>query len=160
MRTNDMVEPLADPAATPEDASRESLARAVNNLQASEARVRRNAERVYDEARSKLVLELLPVLDNLDRTLDAARGHELTPLVEGVTMVRGQLEGVLLRYGVERIEAKGKKFDPAEHDAVAAIPTDPSRVGMVIEQVEPGYRFGAKLLRPARVAVGVAISGA
>jgi molecular chaperone GrpE len=155
----DTVDPVVAP--TPEEVNRESLARAVNNLEASEARVRRNAERVYDEARSKLVLELLPVLDNLDRTLDAARGHEATPLVEGVTMVRGQLEGVLLRYGVERIEAKGKKFDPAAHDAVSAMPvSDASRVGMVIEQLEPGYRFGSKLLRPARVAVGVAIPGA
>jgi molecular chaperone GrpE len=71
--------------------------------------------------------------------------------------VRGQLEGVLLRYGVERIEAMDKKFDPAAHEAVTAVAvTDLSRVGMVIEQFEPGFRFGAKLLRPARVAVGVA----
>jgi molecular chaperone GrpE len=153
----DEIEPLVDEAVRSEDADREALSRAVNNLQASEARVRRNAEKVYDEARGKLVLELLPVLDNLDRTIDAVRGHAVTPLVEGVTMVRTQLEGVLLRYGVERIEAKDKKFDPAAHEAVTAVRvTDLAHVGMVIEQFEPGYRFGAKLLRPARVAVGVA----
>lgn len=151
------IEPVMDEVVPSADADRESLSRAVNNLQASEARVRRNAEKVYDEARAGLVLELLPVLDNLDRTIDAVRGQVVTPLVEGVTMVRGQLEGVLLRYGVERIDATGKKFDPAAHEAVTAIPvTDPDRVGMVIEQFELGYRFGAKLLRPARVAVGVA----
>ncbi len=151
------IEPLMDEPVRLPDADREALARAVNNLEASEARVRRNAERVYDEARGKLVLELLPVLDNLDRTIAAVRGHEANPLVEGITMVRGQLEGVLLRYGVERIEATAQKFDPALHEAVTALPvTDLARVGMVIEQFEPGYRFGAKLLRPARVAVGVA----
>jgi molecular chaperone GrpE len=146
--------PISD--ATDEDATREALSRAVNNLQDSEARVRRNAERVYDDVRSKLVLELLPVLDNLDRALDAARGHELTPLVEGVTMVRGQLESVLVHYGVERIDATAQKFDPAAHEAVFAVPVaDKARVGMVIDQLEPGYRFGSKLLRAARVSVGV-----
>ena len=146
-----------EPHESSDTTDRASLARAVNNLQESEARVRRNAEKVYDETRSNLVLELLPVLDNLDRTIDAVRGHVVTPLVEGVTMVRAQLEAVLLRYGVEQIDAKGQSFDPAVHEAVTAVPvTDRARVGMVIEQFEPGYRFGTKLLRPARVAVGVA----
>jgi len=145
----DGIEPLMDETIKLEDPDRVVLARAVNNLQASEARV-------YDDARSKLVLELLPVLDNLDRTIAAEQGHEITPLVEGVTMVRSQLEGVLLRYGVERIDAKNQTFDPALHEAVATVSvTDPARVGTVIEQYEPGYRFEAKLLRPARVGVGV-----
>ena len=152
----DGIEPLMDETIKLEDPDRVVLARAVNNLQASEARVRRNAQKVYDDARSKLVLELLPVLDNLDRTIAAEQGHETTPLVEGVTMVRSQLEGVLLRYGVERIDAKNQTFDPALHEAVATVSvTDPARVGTVIEQYEPGYRFEAKLLRPARVGVGV-----
>jgi len=148
----DAVEPSAVADAT---VDRVALARAVNDLQATEARIRRNAERVYDEARSKLVLELLPVVDNLDRALQAAHG-EASPLVEGIVMVRAQLEAVLVRYGVERIDAKGQKFDPAAHEAVAAIRvTDASQAGMVVEQIEPGYRFGSKLLRPARVGVGV-----
>jgi len=153
----DEIEPLMDEAIKLEDPDRVVLSRAVNNLQASEARVRRNAQKVYDDARSKLVLELLPVLDNLDRTIAAEQGHEITPLVEGVTMVRSQLEGVLLRYGVERIDATNQTFDPAFHEAVATVTvTNPARVGTVIEQYEPGYRFEAKLLRPARVGVGVA----
>lgn len=156
----DDIEPPLDEPVRSEDADREALARAVNSLEASEARVRRHAERVYDDTRSKLVLELLPVLDNLDRTIEATRGHAIDPLVEGVTMVRGQLEGVLLRYGVERIEARDQKFNPALHEAVTVIPVaELARVGMVIEQFEPGYRFGAKLLRPARVSVGIAAGG-
>jgi len=152
-----VAEPDAVEPSTVADATvdRTALARAVNDLQATEARIRRNAERVYDEARSKLVLELLPVMDNLDRALAASR-REITALVEGIVMVRGQLEAVLVRYGVERIDATGQKFDPAAHEAVAAIRvTNASQVGMVIEQIEPGYRFGSKLLRPARVGVGV-----
>ena len=137
--------------------NRESLARALDNLQATEARVQRNAERVYDEARSKLVGDLLPVLDNLDRTLRAAGPRAHDPVIEGVRMIRAQLEGVLLRYGVERVAAVGQIFQPQVHEAVAAVPAGASRlVGMVIDEVEPGYRFGGRLLRAAKVTVGVA----
>jgi molecular chaperone GrpE len=71
-------------------------------------------------------------------------------------MVRAQLETVLVHYGVERIDAKGANFDPAVHEAVSAIPvTDPRLAGVVLDQLEPGYRFGSRLLRAARVTVGV-----
>jgi molecular chaperone GrpE len=134
---------------------REALSRAVNELRASEARVQRNAGRIYDDVRSKLVGELLPVLDNLDRTLRAVDAGTPAPLVEGVRMVRVQLETVLMRYGVERLDAKGQRFDPAIHEAVYATRVKDGRhVGMVLEQLEAGYRFGTQLLRAARVTVG------
>ncbi|MFO0617083.1 MAG: nucleotide exchange factor GrpE [Polyangiaceae bacterium] len=133
----------------------EKLQRALDDLSAAEARVERNAQRVYEESRSKVALELLPVLDNLDRTLLAASDPN-DPIVTGVTMVRAQLEGVLLRFGVERVDAMGKAFNPAEHEAVLGVPVeDDALVGSVVEQVSPGYRLGARLLRPARVQVGM-----
>jgi molecular chaperone GrpE len=138
------------------EGDRESLSRAVNALQASEARIERNAQRVYDDTRSKLVLELLPVLDNLDRTLRAYGSEAQVPLVEGVRMIHTQLEGVLLHYGIARVDATGQKFDPTLHEAVSAVVVDdPRRIGMVSEQLEPGYLFGARLLRAAKVTVGV-----
>src|SRR3954470_23836292 len=91
---------------------RDSLRRALRDLEAAEARVQRNAARVYDETREKLVAELLPVLDNLDRTIRAAEDQSDPSLVEGVRMVRAQLEAVLARYGVTRIDATGQPFDP------------------------------------------------
>ncbi len=130
------------------------LQRALADLAAAEARVERNAQRVYDESRAKLAADLLPVLDNLDRTLQAAPPDD--PIATGVSMVRAQLEGVLVRYGVERVDAVGKPFDPAEHEAVLGVPVeDDAQVGMVIEQVAPGYRLAGRLLRPARVQVGM-----
>jgi molecular chaperone GrpE len=140
------------------EVDRESLSRALHSLQASEARVERNAERVYDETRSRLVAELLPILDNLDRALRADHQGAPVPFVEAFGMVRSQLESVLERYGVERIDAGGQRFDPALHEAIAAVSVRDPLVGMVIEQLEPGYQIGAKLLRPARVTVGVASS--
>jgi molecular chaperone GrpE len=136
---------------------RDSLRRALRDLEAAEARVQRNAARVYDETREKLVGELLPVLDNLDRTIRAAEDQSDPSLVEGVRMVRSQLEAVLARYGVTRIEATGQPFDPAIHDAVFTVAvTDPRYDRLVIDQVEPGYRFADRVLRPAKVTVGIA----
>src|SRR5450432_3643087 len=107
-------------------ADQESLRRALRDLEVTQARVRRDAERIYDEKRRELVYELLPVLDNLERTLAAAVTASDAVLVEGLRMVHMGLEGVLVRYGVECVEAAGLSFDPAIHEAVAAVPvTDP-----------------------------------
>jgi molecular chaperone GrpE (heat shock protein) len=135
---------------------RPAALRALRNLEATEARLERTARREAEETRSKLVQELLPVLDNLDRTLRAAHAGRNDPaLLEGIRMVRQQLEGVLRGYGVERIEALGQRFDPAVHEAVGTVSVgDPQRHGVVVHQAEPGYRFASRLLRPAKVSVG------
>lgn len=148
-----MVAPNAPGVAEDE---REALRRALRDLEAAEQRVLRNAERVYDETRSKLVLELLPVLDNLDRTIEAATREASPALLDGARMVRTQLLQVLLRYGAEPIVAHDTLFDPAIHDATATLPVHEPRLhNRVVQQLQPGYRFGDRVLRPARVVVGV-----
>ena len=139
---------------------RQAALRALRNLEATEARLTRNARREIDEARAKLVQELLPVLDNLDRTIRAAYSARSDPaMLEGVRMVRHQLESVLRGYGVERIEALDQRFDPNLHEAIGvATVSDPRRHGMVVQQAEPGYRYGDRLLRPAKVSVGKLIA--
>jgi molecular chaperone GrpE (heat shock protein) len=139
-----------------DEVNRYAALRALRSLEATEARLERNARREVDEARGKLVHELLPVLDNLDRTIEAAQAHHSDPaMLEGVRMVRHQLEGVLRGYGVERIEAIDQPFDPALHEAIGVTPVhDPRRHSVVVHQAEPGYRMAGKLLRPAKVTVG------
>lgn len=148
--------PPAPPVTTTDTADRQAALRALRSLEATEARLARNARREAEEARGKLVGELLPVLDNLDRTIRAAQvGRSDPAMLEGVRMVRQQLEGVLRGYGVERIESLGQRFDPAVHEAVGTIAVDdPQRNGVVVHQAEPGYRFAGRLLRPAKVSVG------
>jgi molecular chaperone GrpE len=137
--------------AEPKSADRASLARALAELEAAKARVERDAKNVLADTRKQLVTELLPVLDNVDRAIAAAPPDA----VAGMQLVRRQLEGVLRGYGVERIETLGHAFDPQLHDAIATLPvTDPEQHRRVIDQVEPGYRFGDALLRPAKVVVG------
>jgi molecular chaperone GrpE len=138
------------------ESDRQSALRALRSLEATEARLARNAKREVDEARGKLVQELLPVLDNLDRTIRAAyAARSERALLEGVRMVRHQLESVLRGYGVERIEALDQRFDPNLHEAIGvAAVSEPRRHGVVVQQAEPGYTFAGRLLRPAKVSVG------
>ena len=135
---------------------RASLARALRDLEAAKARVERDAQTSAQELREKLVLELVPVLDNLDRTILAAHQAGDSPsVVEGVRLVRNQFLGVLLRFGVHRLETKHQRFDPKLHEAISMVPVShPSAHNVVVDQLEPGYMFGEKLLRPAKVIVG------
>lgn len=135
---------------------RTSLAHALRELEAAKLRVERDARQAADEMRKQLVERLLPVLDNLDRTIAAAEQSGDAPAVlEGTQLVRSQLEGVLRGYGMERIEAVGQHFDPTIHDAIAQAPVrTPSEHCLVVDQIAPGYWFGDNLLRPARVVVG------
>ncbi len=135
---------------------RASMTKALRDLEAAKARVERDAQRAADELRGKLIADLLPVLDNLDRTIAAAVAHGDAPaVVDGVRLVRSQMEQLLVRYGVERIDAKHQPFDPNVHEALSVVPVShPSAHGVVVDQLEPGYRFGDRLLRPAKVVVG------
>ena len=143
--------PMGEETATENSAEtpdRASLTRALHELESAQRRVQKNAERIYDEKRCELIVELLPVLDNLDRTIDAAKAASEPVLLAGVRMVRAQLESLLVRYGVERVDAAGQRFDPTLHEAVVATPVlEPNLVGAVLRQVAPGYRFRDRVLR-------------
>ena len=105
-----------------------------------------------ERARSGIVKELLPVLDNLERALASANPEE-SHLAGGVQLVHSELVGVLSRNGVEQFDPKGEKFDPTDHEALTVRPEEGTEPGFVIETVEKGYRVGDTVLRPARVVV-------
>ena len=100
--------------------------------------------------------ELLETVDNLDLALnhlDGVAGAE--PLAQGVRLARDRFLAALERHGVEKIEPHGEPFDPNEAEAVRVDPLDSDeRDGQVTETLQPGYRLGDCLIRPARVAVG------
>jgi molecular chaperone GrpE len=102
-------------------------------------------------ASERLVKELLPVLDDLERALVAAGDHEEAKLEEGVRLVHRELGDVLSRQGLEEIDAEGQ-FDPHVHEALLAQPSDAPE-GTVVEVIQKGYRLGDRVLRPARVVV-------
>ena len=102
-------------------------------------------------ASERLVKELLPVFDDLERALVAAAGHEEAKLEEGVRLVHRELGDVLARQGLVEIDADGQ-FDPHVHEALLSQPAD-ALEGAVLEVIQKGYRLGDRVLRPARVVV-------
>jgi molecular chaperone GrpE len=115
----------------------------------------RDQERLY--AHQRLALDLLPVLDNLDRTVAAANQAGATgPLVQGVNMVLSQALEMLKRHGIARIEAAGKAFDPNLHQAVMRQPASAEHpANTVVQVLEQGYTIHDRVLRPARVIVAM-----
>jgi molecular chaperone GrpE len=107
-----------------------------------------------ERANERLVKELIPILDDLGRALEAAAEHEEAKLEDGVRLVHRSLAGVLAKEGLAEIETNGK-FDPHVHEALLSQPSD-AEEGSVIEVVQKGYRLGDKVLRPARVVVAAA----
>ena len=105
-------------------------------------------------ANERLVKELLPVLDDLGRALEAAEKHEEAKLEEGVRLVHRQLAEVLRKEGLAEVETDGK-FDPHVHEALLTQPSEAPE-GSVIDVVQKGYRLGDRVLRPARVVVAAA----
>ena len=96
--------------------------------------------------------ELLPVLDDLERALEAAERHEEAQLVEGVKLVERSLRASLAKEGLAEIDTDGP-FDPHVHEALLTQPSDASDSGSILEVVQRGYRFGDRVVRPARVIV-------
>ena len=111
----------------------------------------RESAALIERASERLVKELLPILDDLGRALDAAEEHEEAKLEEGVRLVHRALADLLAKEGLAEIDTDGK-FDPHVHEALLSQPSDADE-GSVIEVVQKGYRLGDKVLRPARVVV-------
>jgi molecular chaperone GrpE len=104
-----------------------------------------------ERANERLVKELIPILDDLGRALEAATEHEEVKLEEGVRLVHRAMSDLLRKEGLAEIETEGK-FDPHVHEALLSQPSD-AEEGSVIEVVQKGYKLGDKVLRPARVVV-------
>lgn len=115
-------------------------------------RALRDQERLVAHAHERLVHELLPVLDDLERTLEAAERHEEAALVDGVRLVERSLRKALEKEGVSEIETGGP-FDPHVHEALLTQSREGVEPGTVLEVLQRGYRVGDKVVRPARVIV-------
>ena len=117
-------------------------------------RAARDQESLVARAHERLVKELLPVLDDLERALVAAAEHEEAKLEEGVRLVHRELVDALAREGLVEIATNGR-FDPHVHEALLSQPSEADE-GTVIEVLQKGYRLGDRVLRPARVVVAAA----
>jgi molecular chaperone GrpE len=115
-------------------------------------RVAREQAQLFQRANERLLNELLPVLDDLERALEAAAEHEEAKLEEGVRLVHRSLLGLVERHGLSEIQTDGP-FDPHVHEALLAQPGEGAEQGSVLQVLQKGYKLGDRVLRPARVIV-------
>lgn len=136
------------------DQLRDQLMRSVADFQNFRKRVEAEKQAARQFANEQFAVDLLPVLDNFERTSAALQaGSSLESITGGVQAVERQLLAVLESHSVTRIAAEGMQFDPELHNAVATEPSDEHPEETVLHELTPGYRMGEKVIRPAHVRV-------
>ncbi len=126
----------------------DNMRRMKAELENSRARLEREHARSVELASERLVKELLPILDNLERALEADGD-----IREGVEATRDQLVDILTREGLNPISSEGQSFDPAVHEALMSKPSNEHEEDTVIQTLERGYVLNGKPIRPAKVVV-------
>jgi molecular chaperone GrpE len=136
------------------DRLKDQLLRTAADFDNFRKRSRRDVEDAQRRAQEDTIRELLPIVDNLERAVQAAeQAKDADAVAEGVRMVLRSFDDVAARLGLERVAALGQRFDPNLHDAVQQVETDESPAGTVVAEVQPGYLLREKLVRPALVVV-------
>ena len=138
----------------PEAEQDDRLLRLAADFENYKKRAARERQEYVQLANERLIAELLPILDDLERALTAAEQHEEAQLDEGVRLVHRSLAALLGRQGVTPIETEGK-FDPHVHEALLSQPSE-AEEGSVIDVVQKGYKLGERVVRPARVVAAAA----
>jgi len=144
------VDPLAA-AERERDEYLDSLQRLKAEFDNYRKRVARDQQELVARAAERLVKELVPVLDDLERALEAAAQHEEAQLEDGVRLVHRQLADALAKEGLAEIETDGR-FDPHTQEALLSQPSE-AEEGTVIQVLQKGYLLGDRVLRPARVVI-------
>ncbi|MGH7398824.1 MAG: nucleotide exchange factor GrpE [Candidatus Rokuibacteriota bacterium] len=138
------------------DAQQDRYLRAVaefDNVRKRSAREREDHTRYANES---LLRDVLPVLDNLDRALQAARSEPATSLTTGVELIQRELLRILEKFGLTAFSSVGQPFDPERHEAIARVPSADLPDMTVAGETARGYLLHGRVLRPAMVTVAVA----
>ncbi len=134
--------------------TRDQLLRTAADFDNFRKRSRREVEDAQRRGRESTVKELLPVFDNFERALVHAEGSaDAKAVADGLRMVLKQYLDTLEKMGIQRVVAVGQAFDPAEHEAIQHLESPEHPAGVVLYEVQPGYRMGDFLVRPAMVVV-------
>jgi molecular chaperone GrpE len=158
------LDPGADVAAAAPselDKAKEDLAKAKDALLRTAAdfdnyrkRQRREMDEMKKFATEKVLLDLLPALDNLQRALAAsAQAKDPSSLLQGVKMVADQFRSALEGHGLKGFESVGQSFDPTKHEAISEREDGEAKAGTVVEEFQRGYMLHERVARPAMVVV-------
>lgn len=136
----------------------EKFVRTAADLENFRKRTKRDLDDARAESRTRVLKEMLPVVDNLERAVGAG-GTDVAAVLEGVRLVLRQFTHAFERCDVTPVEADGKPFDPNLHEAIGQEESD-AAPGTIVTVLQRGYRLGDRLLRPALVVVAKARAGA
>jgi molecular chaperone GrpE len=136
---------------------KEDYLRALADFDNYRKRTERDAELSRRMALERLVMDLLPVLDNFDRAVGAAEGSkDIATIQKGMELIHRQLGEVLCRHGIEEYSCLGEEFDPRWAEAISFVHSDEHAPNTVVTETCKGYSCGEKVLRPAKVVVAKA----
>lgn len=145
---------------TERDQFRDKLLRTAADFENFRKRSKRDIDDAARRGKEQILREVLPVIDNLGRALEAAvAAEDPKGVVEGVSMVLRMFDDAGERMGLEPVPGVGERFDPALHDAVQQVESAEHRPGTVVQQIIAGYQLDGKLLHPAMVVVAKAQIG-
>ncbi len=117
-------------------------------------RVMKEKEVLQKYANEKLILSILPVVDNFERAISAGEDSEsVEKIVDGIRLIFKQLVNILEREGLQSFESIGKKFDPYKHEALLTIESEEHKPSTIVDEIEKGYLLSDKVIRPAKVTV-------
>ncbi|MFD0715064.1 nucleotide exchange factor GrpE [Paenibacillus sp. GCM10027626] len=134
--------------------SQQRLLRAQADFDNFRRRTQKEKEELAQYASMKLITELLPVIDNFGRAIEASKsGGDVESFAKGVDMIFRQLEQVLQQEGLKQMEVVGEPFNPEFHAAVMTVESDEYEEGTIVEELQKGYLLKEKVLRPAMVKV-------
>jgi molecular chaperone GrpE len=137
-------------------ALKDQLLRKVAEFENFKRRTREEKDILIKYGTEGLIYDLLPVLDDFERSMQAGREHpDFEVFYKGIEIINGKLLRTLEQRGVKAIEAKGKPFDVDFHDALLQIPTPDAEPGTVIDVIEKGYVLHDKVIRHAKVTVAI-----
>ncbi|BAT71914.1 molecular chaperone GrpE [Thermosulfidibacter takaii ABI70S6] len=135
------------------DALYDKLLRTLAEFDNFRKRIQRDLEVAKELANETIIKEILLVLDNFERALEAIEQNKnVESFIEGVKLIHKQLKETLKKFGVEEIEAVGKEFDPNVHEAIMQV-EDEEKDNVVVQEVQKGYKLKGKLIRPSKVIV-------
>lgn len=141
-------------APDPADELKEQLLRVRADFENYKRRAEEQQTKLSQVARTDVILDLLPVLDNFDRAAASVpKEIEQSNWFDGVKAIKQQFQGILSGLNIERIECVGKEFDPNFHEALSHEPSQEHQKGIITKEFEAGYRLGEDVIRHARVAV-------
>lgn len=139
------------------DLAMQEMTKQYQRLQADFENFRRRTRQEKDELSTlvaeNIVLELLPVIDNFERALTAAAADNVSAVRSGVELIFKQMKAALEKLGLSAIEAAGKSFDPNEHQAVMRVEDAELEDGLIVEELQKGYKVKARVIRPSMVKV-------